>query len=145
LNGWVAVLLLAVALSPLAWLAPSRREKAAMGLRMQARRMGLAMQLVRRNWPHWLPLEPPGSCAQYYRLRRKGRTDAWRCWQIARGEWVNDWREPLDDAALLEHLQGLPADVFMVEADPQVVSLYWGERGVQSDLDSVSRVLERLA
>lgn len=145
MDGWIALLLLAVALSPLSWLAPSRREKAAMGLRLQARRMGLAMQLVRRDWPHWLPVEPPGSCAQYYRHRRKGHTDGWSYWQVAPGEWVNEWREPLEDGQLLERLQELPKDVYMVEAGPQVVSLYWGERGDQSDLARVSRTLERLA
>ena len=54
MSIWLVLLLIAVMLSPLAWLAPSRRQSAAMQVRLQARRMGLSMQLLKQDWPHWL-------------------------------------------------------------------------------------------
>lgn len=59
MTVWIVVSILAVMLSPLAWLAPSRRQGGRMALRMEARRIGLAMQLAPQEWPHWLQPEPP--------------------------------------------------------------------------------------
>jgi len=142
---WIVVLLLALLLSPLAWLVPSRRQLGRMELRLAARRMGLAMQLSAQDWPHWLPQEPPSPCAQYHRARRAGRTDSWCYWQVAPGQWLNRWREPCTDAALLEQLAGLPADVFKVEAGRQMIALYWGERGEQETLQRIAALLAALA
>lgn len=54
MTTWLVILLLAVMLSPLAWLMPSNRQRGKMALRLEARRLGLAMQLARQDWPHWL-------------------------------------------------------------------------------------------
>ena len=70
MTVWIVVSILAVVLSPLAWLRPSRHQSGRMALRMEARRMGLAMQLSPQQWPHWLKQEPPSPCAQYHRPRR---------------------------------------------------------------------------
>lgn len=56
MTTWLVILLLAVMLSPLAWLMPSNRQRGKMALRLEARRLGLAMQLARQDWPHWLEL-----------------------------------------------------------------------------------------
>lgn len=132
MTPWIVLLLLACILSPLAWLVPSRRQRGQMDVRLQARRMGLAMQLSRQEWPHWLASEPPSACAQYHRGRRRGHQDSWCYWQVEPGKWLNQWREPCSDAPLAEQLAALPADVFKAEATAQMVALYWGER-VQSD------------
>lgn len=74
MTTWLVILLLAVMLSPLAWLMPSNRQRGKMALRLEARRLGLAMQLARQDWPHWLESAPPTSCAQFHcpRRRRQG-------------------------------------------------------------------------
>ena len=46
MTVWLVVSILLVVLSPLAWLRPSRAQSGRMALRMEARRIGLAMQLA---------------------------------------------------------------------------------------------------
>ena len=46
MTVWIVVSILAVVLSPLVWLRPSRQQSGRMALRMEARRIGLAMQLA---------------------------------------------------------------------------------------------------
>ena len=145
MTAWVVLLLLIVGLSPLVWLRPSRRQGQQMGMRLAARRAGLGMHLAQQDWPHWLPTQPPSPCAQYHRPRRPGRADSWSYWQLAPGEWVNQWREPCSDALHLEQLGQLPADVYKVEADRQMVALFWGERGGDVELQRVASVLRALA
>lgn len=144
MTFWVVVLLVGAALSPLAWLRPSRRQSRQMELRLEARRMGLAMQLSREEWPHWLLHEPPSPCAQYHRGRR-GYQDTWCYWQLEPGQWLNRWREPCEDARLLAQLQSLPADVFKVEAGPQMIALYWGEKPEPQALERIAAALLALA
>ncbi|WP_375738425.1 hypothetical protein [Pseudomonas boanensis] len=144
MTFWIVLLLLLAVLSPLVWLLPSKRLRGRMELRLEARRMGLAMQLSRQEWPHWLKEEPPGSCAQYHRARLRGR-DSWCYWQDGPGAWVNQWREPCADARLLAHLAGLPADVYKVEASAQMIALWWGERGTVENLQQIAKALKALA
>ncbi|MEX5607714.1 hypothetical protein ABFV58_06705 [Pseudomonas protegens] len=145
MTVWIVVSILAVVLSPLAWLRPSRRQSGLIALRMEARRMGLTMQLAPQEWPHWLGQEPPNPCPQYHRPRRSGQPVCWSYWQIAPGNWVNQWREPCVDEPLLKHFQALPAGVFKVEADKQMIALYWNERGEVSVLQDIASVLKALA
>ncbi|CAI8806560.1 DUF2509 family protein [Pseudomonas donghuensis] len=145
MTVWVVVSILALILSPLAWLRPSRKQSGQMALRMEARRMGLAMQLAPQEWPHWLPKEPPSPCAQYLRPRRQGRSDSWCYWQTTPGVWLNQWREPCADTAHAEQLARLPESVYKVEAGPQMVALYWGERGETAVLQDIAAVLNALA
>lgn len=116
-----------------------------MAMRMEARRMGLAMQLIPQEWPHWLPVEPPSPCAQYHRPRARREPESWVYWHISPGEWVNQWREPCDDVQLLVHLRTLPADVYKVEAGKQLVALYWAEKGDTEVLQRIAAVLKALA
>ncbi|MGZ0782180.1 hypothetical protein ACXM5X_04270 [Pseudomonas saponiphila] len=145
MTVWIVVSILAVVLSPLAWLRPSRRQSGLIALRMEARRMGLAMQLAPQEWPHWLGQAPPNPCPQYHRPRRSAQSACWSYWQTAPGCWVNQWREPCVDELLLQHLQALPSGVFKVEADKQLIALYWNERGEVSVLESIASVLKALA
>ncbi len=145
MTVWVVVSILALILSPLAWLLPSRRMSGRMALRLEARRIGLAMQLAPQTWPHWLPEEPPGTCAQYHRERRKGATDTWCYWQTAPGVWLNQWREPCEDERVKAQLTRLPASVYKAEATAQMVALCWGEREDSAALQEVAQVLKTLA
>jgi len=142
---WLVVSILALVLSPLAWLRPSRRQSEQMSLRMAGRRMGLAMQLAPQQWPYWLHKDLPDPCPQYYRARRRGRADSWSYWQAAPGVWLDQWREPCAEPRLVEAFSRLPESVHKVEADSRMLSLYWGERGEESVLVDIAAVLEQLA
>ncbi|MGE8498965.1 MAG: hypothetical protein ACN6O6_15770 [Pseudomonas sp.] len=141
MTPWIVLLLLIVVLSPVALLMPSRRQRGRMDMRMQARRLGLAMQLSRQEWPHWLHQAPPSPCPQYYRGRKRGQADCWSYWQLEPGNWVNRWREPCEDVPLLEQLSSLPTDVYKAEASVQMVSLYWGERASTEALQKIADFL----
>lgn len=145
MTVWIVVAILAAVLSPLVWLRPSRQQSGRMALRMEARRMGLAMQLTPQEWPHWLPTEPPSPCAQYHRPRRSSKPDSWVYFQTAPGVWLNQWREPCEDARLMEQFQTLPADTYKVEAGKQLIALYWGEKGEEQVLQRITAVLKALA
>ena len=142
---WLTLVLLALLLSPLAWLLPSHRQRGQMEMRLAARRMGLAMQLSRQEWPHWLGRQPPKPCPQYHRPRRAGRRDSWCFWRSESGEWLNQWREPCADEALAGRLAELPMDVYKIEANSQMIALCWGERGDAEALQRVADVLAALA
>lgn len=145
MNGWLVLLVVAVVLSPLAWLAPSRGQLGAMDVRMQARRLGLSMQLSAQDWPHWLERSTPGSCAQYSRGRSSQTPPQWCYWQSQPGKWLDRWREPCTDPLLQAQLNCLPADVFKVEAGPQLLAVYWGERGGPQALQSIHEFILRQA
>ena len=145
MTVWIVVSILLVVLSPLAWLRPSRHQSGRMALRMEARRIGLAMQLAPQDWPYWLKHEPPSPCAQYCRPRRAGAQAAWSYWQLEPGVWVNQWREVCGDEALLAHFAKLPANVYKVEADKQMIAVYWGEKGEASVLKDIDALLKALA
>lgn len=145
MTVWIVVSILAVVLSPLAWLRPSRHQSGLIAMRMEARRIGLAMQLAPQEWPHWLGQEPPSPCPQYHRPRRSAQPVCWSYWQTAPGVWVNQWREVCVDQSLLVHFEKLPANVFKVEADKQMIALYWNERGELSILQDIATLLKALA
>ena len=111
----------------------------------QLQRIGLAMQLAPQEWPHWLAQEPPNPCAQYHRPRRGTQPACWTYWQKSPGVWVNQWQEVCEDPALLNHFEKLPGNVFKVEADKQMIALYWGEKGEASDLLAIDKLLKALA
>ncbi|KQQ57251.1 hypothetical protein ASF84_08865 [Pseudomonas sp. Leaf127] len=145
MTSWIILSIICVMLSPLVWMMPTRRQNGRMALRLEARRLGLGMQLSREEWPHWLQREPPGSCAQYHRPRQAGQTACWAYWQSEPGVWVNRWREVCEDEQMMAHFRALPADVYKVEADTQMVALYWGERGDAQVLQHMNATLKALA
>ena len=59
--------------------------------------------------------------------------------------WVNQWQEVCEDRALLNHFEKLPGNVFKVEADKQMIALYWGEKGEATVLQDICAVLKALA
>jgi hypothetical protein len=145
MTFWIILSIIGVMLSPLVWLRQSRQQNGRMALRMEARRMGLAMQLTAQDWPHWLHRQPPSPCAQYHRPRRSQQAKAWAYWQMEEGAWLNRWQEPCDDPLLLAQFATLPVDVFKVEADQQMITLCWAERGEKEDLQRIAAVLKALA
>ncbi|MBX9914744.1 MAG: hypothetical protein K2Y25_12705 [Pseudomonadaceae bacterium] len=145
MSFWIILLLVGAALSPLAWLRPSRRESRQMNHRLAARGMGLGVQLSSESWPHWFVKEPPSRCPQYYRPRRRGNEDQWCYWQFAAGQWVNQWREPCADPRVLEQLIGLPEDVFKMEAGKQMLVACWGEGAQPLALEQIVAALDVLA
>ena len=49
------------------------------------------------------------------------------------------------DERLLTQFKKLPANVYKVEADKQMIALYWGEKGEASDLLAIDALLKALA
>ncbi len=145
MTVWIVVSILALVLSPMVWLRPSRKQSGQMALRMEARRLGLSMQLAPQKWPHWLPQQPPSPCAQYCRPRRSASAAQFCYWQTEAGVWLNQWREPLEDPLLLAQFSALPANVYKIDAGQQMIALYWGERGEASVLVAIDGVLKGLA
>ncbi|MCF5468981.1 hypothetical protein [Pseudomonas syringae] len=145
MTVWIILSIICVMLSPLVWLRPSRHQNGRMALRMEARLMGMGMQLTPQEWPHWLAKEPPSPCAQYHRPRLGSHADAWAYWQTEPGVWLNRWREVCEDEKLLSHFRTLPSDVFKVEADSQMIAVYWAERGEPLVLQHINAVLKALA
>ena len=145
MTVWIVVSILLVVLSPLAWLRPSRHQSGRMALRMEARRIGLAMQLAPQEWPHWLS---PGAAEP---LRAVPSAAAWQSAGVLEllakipGVWVNQWQEACEDPALLNHFEKLPANVYKVEADKQMITLYWGEKGEAEVLQQIDATLKALA
>jgi hypothetical protein len=66
-------------------------------------------------------------------------------WQSTPGEWLNRWREPLEDPRLQALFATLPGNVFKIEAGPQLLSVYWGEKGEEEVLQNIAKVLDTLA
>jgi len=145
MTVWLVVSILALILSPLSWLRLSRKQGQQMSLRLEARRMGLAMQLAPQQWPHWLEKEPPNPCPQYHRGRSRGREDSWCYWQASPGIWWNQWKEVCEDARLNEVFARLPETVYKVEADKRMIALYWSERGDESVLQDIAHAFDTLA
>jgi hypothetical protein len=52
---------------------------------------------------------------------------------------------PEVDEKLLPHFAKLPANVYKVEADKQMIALYWGEKGEASVLKDIDALLKALA
>ncbi len=117
-----------------------------MALRMEARRIGLAMQLAPQEWPHWLKqraAEP--LCAI---LPATTRQHAGNLELLAVGDRVCGLISGVKSATiekLLPHFATLPANVYKVEADKQMIALYWGEKGEASDLLAIDALLKALA
>ena len=145
MTVWLVVSILALILSPLSWLRLSRKQGQQMSLRMEARRMGLAMQLAPQKWPHWFEQEPPSPCPQYHRGRRRGHEDSWCYWQVSPGVWLNQWKEVCEEPRLNEVFARLPETVYKVEADKRMIALCWSERGDESVLQDIAHTFDTLA
>ncbi|WP_263264958.1 hypothetical protein [Pseudomonas sp. RIT-PI-S] len=145
MTVWIVVSILAVLLSPLAWLRPSHRQNGRMACRLRARALGLGMQLAPQQWPHWMPAQLPSPAAQYHRPRPASANGDWTWWQPEAGCWVNEWREPCPQPAALELLRQLPGDVWKVQAQGRMVSAIWGEGGGAEQAELIDRALRALA
>ncbi|WP_144937407.1 hypothetical protein [Pseudomonas alabamensis] len=145
MTVWLVVSILALILSPLAWLRPSRKQSEQMSLRLEARRRGMVMQLAPQQWPHWMERDAPSPCPQYHRARRRGRQDQWCYWQVTPGTWLDRWREPCADPRVMEVLARLPESVYKIEADTRMIALCWSERGEESVLQDIAGALNTLA
>ena len=49
------------------------------------------------------------------------------------------------DETLLAHFATLPDNVYKVEADKQMIAVYWGEKGEASVLKDIDALLKALA
>jgi hypothetical protein len=145
------------------WMMPTRREKYLATLRLEARKRGFTVQLIR--------VEPPRAQGEYesdtknvaaYRLIRKkdakGRQPDTTPWQVFKVDSIANeglpegWSWKIGERALekpqLEVLITviglLPEDVVGLESTPIHVSGYWSENTDVEGMDALKAALETL-
>ena len=128
MTWWIVLLLVGAALSPLVWLRPSPQQRGQM-VRLAARAWSLACSWGsssgrtgwRNNRRNAVPI-PPGSAA-------RGAVTAGATGRSRRGSGATSGASPAPMRSCWNASVALPADVYKVEATPQMISLFWGERG----------------
>lgn len=162
---WMIVLLLVAAFGPILWILPSRRDRLLASLRSGARRRGLLVELTRlpdlaappeaRVSAGGKPRVPTVSCTAYRQpmSRAVNHAPRWRLLAVDpavsstvnRGTgpvpgWVFDGAVAGDEqywARGTQRLSRLPDAVLGVEADRNQVSVFWRERVVVEQIDSI--------
>ncbi|MCW4151487.1 preprotein translocase subunit YajC [Halomonas sp. 18H] len=150
---WLMILfVVGLVFAPAMWLRPSKRQQRVMGLREQARELGIAVRVessplhdVGKPLPayRWrYPLQQPGP--DFLLVRDVVASESLKAFQAG---WR--WRvEPLRDlpASALEQLGALlaelPEDAVVVESGAACVTLWWDESG---STDSLARLDERIS
>ena len=157
-TGIIIVGVLAVAFGPILYMLPSRKDRRLAGLRAEARRLGLTVELKPVRNPDAAAeervtaggqLREPMHGSARYALALDRLPDAaspWRLLRSARG-WVADEGTDLPAgwlAGLQPLIDALPADVVAVDFDGRSVGGYWLERPT-SETDAVAKIKGLLA
>ena len=129
---------------PAGWLRPSRAQSGRMAMRMEARRIGPGHATGASGVAALAVQEPPNPCAQYHRPRPRQSPVLDLLAEVAR-DMGQSMARACEDPRLLEHFEMLPADVFKVEADKQMIALYWGRAWRAAVLQDIAAVLKALA
>ncbi|WP_027859129.1 hypothetical protein [Marinobacterium jannaschii] len=144
------------------WVMPSKRQRQQADLRTRARSLGFQVQLSRITAPR---AEGESEAEHYntagYRLLRIGengkkvQTEPWHIFRVrsVRNEGLPEgWSWSVGERLLSEGqldilrdmLSQLPQGISSVESTPLYVTLYWDERGEESDLEQLKVQLQRL-
>ena len=158
---WVGVIIvgvLIVAFGPILYVLPSKKDRRLAGLRAQARRLGLTVELkpvrnpdaaaVERVTAGGRPRAPMHASARYALTldRMPDAAPPWRLLRSARG-WIAD--EGMDLPAgwlgqLRPLIETLPDDVVAVDFSGRDLGCYWLERPA-SGIDAVAKIKASLA
>lgn len=163
-------LALCTIIGPVFMLLPSKRQRAQMALRVKARAEGVQVELTRIDDPDpepgkytgltGKPLQPILNCVAY-RMPRKRFTD-WRArpmvnWKVVKKRGVKndllpfDWQwlettwetlSPPLRTVITDGLPNLPVDVVAIEEKNFQVSIFWHERGGETDLATMVQFLK---
>jgi len=142
------------------WVMPTKRDKFLAGLRMEAKRLGFQVQLIKLTYPREKgEMEPRKLSTVVYRLLR-GRIDQqlhhnWNSWRIAKCEtnasegllpgwgWAIGERTlgPQQLSIINQILADIPQGVQALESTPVHVSAFWDE-GNEKDMLLIERQLK---
>lgn len=153
--AWViAMLALALVVSPVVWMMPSPAQRRQARLRQRAMQLGLQVRVGELPQTHRQRVRrEPARAGVSYRLpvhdQRELFAGEYRlCRERAGGAWVAEpertlapvLREALDAA-----MAAVPADVAAIELTPQGPALYWTERGDEPEVELLAAQLQALA
>ncbi len=152
------IFILAVVLSPLAWLRTSPAQKRVTALRKRARSLGLQVQLVPEveaeesaTRPeavrYFLPFAdgdvPPGGAVDapwtLLRERRRGWQSPWQGWTWFRGQASEHWYPRIEQC-----LPQLPAMVYGLRVEKGGVAAYLREAGEEEAVAQLLAALQGL-
>ncbi len=152
MNYLIIAFVLLSLIGSVMWVKPTKRDRFLAALRMEAKRLGFQVQLLRLTYPREKgQVEPRKIPTIAYRLLRgkiaQQELNDWKSWRIIKCEtnaceglasgwgWVVGERTLSAD--LLTQLNGLlgqlPKDVIGLESTPIHMSAYWGEQ-VEDDM-----------
>ncbi|GLR64292.1 hypothetical protein [Marinospirillum insulare] len=148
---WWVLLIVVLILFPMSMLKPTARQKEQIRLREKARELGIRVDLV----PHrvndeiklegagyrWLrPADAPALAGYFCLLKKEEGRDrgdlVFPDWQLASGKL--NFLSLQQQASLADWLTLLPKDAFAVELGSATLVLWWREREVQLDLDTLN-------
>ncbi len=163
--SWIVIVFVLLSLvGSMMWMMPSPRQRVQAFFRREAMQKGMQVRINRLEFPRAIgEVEPDIQSCVAYALPRIGintrpavaKVTPWRivkvnghanrglpegwCWAKGEGVMGDVTLEKLRDI-----IQGLPADVYVLESTPLSVSLCWREQGREDAVDNVKQVLERV-
>ena len=150
-------MVIAVLVSPLMVLKPSRRQKHIVALREEARRLGLQVQImangvtgigdgytpvVRYQLP-WLAKDLQGDGFSTWLLIRddgRGETSQWPGWR-----WFGVAAPQTEQLAITELVRELPGNLNGLSIDTQGVGVYWSELGELASVGKIDAILREIS
>ncbi|MDB4837626.1 hypothetical protein OAH87_04080 [Marinomonas sp.] len=137
------------------WVLPSRKDRDQMALRLQARKLGLNVQLTSIDLPDkWDKTKETHKVAAYSYYHIKPLTslstsvwllpyEVWKYESITEGWWSNRCL-PLDQDEL-KALKNYSTLITAIKVAPEGVFLYWRESGDSESLNVLSAFIHKLA
>ncbi|MCV6589924.1 MAG: hypothetical protein OIF57_13020 [Marinobacterium sp.] len=161
---WTIIVFIMLSLvGSMMWMMPSPRQKFQAKLRLEARKLGYQVQLVRLKAPRAEgETEEETSTVTAYRLMRtnmdRKESDALIPWQAHRVQaiacdglpqgWSWAWGEgELSEkqlTLLADVIKALPEDVVALESSPVQVSAFWKEEGEIETLEQIKAQLDQI-
>ena len=162
MNFLIISLVLLSLIGSVMWVMPTKRDKFLAKLRMEAKRLGFQIQLIKLTYPREKGHVDPRkiSTIAYRLLRGKITQDEhhhWKSWRVVRcetnaSEGLNQgWGWAVGERTLSESelsclnslLDDFSEDVLGVESTPIQTSVFWSERN-ESDMALIKQQLEGL-
>lgn len=133
------------------WVLPSKRERQRMSLRMQARKLGLVVQLTSIELPDkWDKSREKYKVVAYSFYRVKTLTtlpeviwllpyEVWKYQAVGDGWWSSD-NVSLTEPSI-NTLEKYGAILKAIKITPEAVSLYWNEAAEEQELEELAKMI----
>lgn len=150
---WITIVVIALLISPMLRILPSKREKQQMNLRKKAMSLGMQVQLATLPTPRGAPPSDPRPGAAYRLNRGSDQREGFRnhiTYIIGRSEgstenweWYNPVLQPDKNTVdkRLASLKNLPGNASIVESTPTTSAVYWQENGTDQDVEEIYKTL----